>query len=37
MKPGIYHGIPNEEYHAAPGLSRSRLKLLVAGTPLQHG
>jgi len=34
VKPGIYPGIANEAYHAAPGLSRSRLKVLLTGTPL---
>lgn len=34
MKPGIYHNIPSEQYHGSAGLSRSRLKVLLEGTPL---
>lgn len=34
MQPGIYHDLTNEEYHAGPGLSRSRLVPLLEGTPL---
>ena len=33
MKPGIYHGVTNETYHASPGISKSGLDL-VAKSPL---
>jgi hypothetical protein len=31
---GIHAGVSSEAYHAAPGLSRSRLKALLTGPPL---
>lgn len=33
VEPGIYRGIPNEEYHRMPGLSRSTLKDIYRETP----
>lgn len=33
MTPGIYRGLPSEEYHAAPGCNFSRLVRLRTGTP----
>jgi len=34
VKVGIHFGMSNETYHASPGLSRSRLKLLLTDPPL---
>lgn len=34
MNHGIYFGMSNEAYHAAPGLSRSRLKVLLTAPPM---
>jgi len=33
IKPGIYAGIPNESYHAAPGISKSGLWTLQTQSP----
>lgn len=33
MKPGIYHDISNEAYHASDGLNASTIKSLARGTP----
>lgn len=35
MKPGIYSQIPNDEYHAGPGISKSGLDL-IARSPLHY-
>ena len=32
-EPGIHRGLTNERYHRAPGLSRSRLRILLESTP----
>ena len=29
VTPGVYHGVSNEDYHAAPGISSSQLKLFL--------
>lgn len=33
IKPGIYQGIPNEAYHAGPGISKSGLWTIATSTP----
>lgn len=35
MKPGVYEGIPNAEYHAGPGISKSGLDL-VHRSPMHY-
>lgn len=36
IKPGIYAGIPNEAYHAGPGVSKSGLWEIVTKTPMHY-
>lgn len=36
MKPGIYDGIPNAEYHADPALGSTSLKTLALKTPAHY-
>src|SRR5690606_28865958 len=35
MKPGVYAGIPNAEYHGGPGISKSGLDL-IHRSPLHY-
>lgn len=36
IKPGIYQGIPNEAYHAGPGISKSGLWTISTKTPAHY-
>lgn len=36
IKPGIYHGIPNEAYHAGPGISKSGLWTIQTKSPAHY-
>lgn len=36
IKPGIYQGIPNEAYHAGPGISKSGLWTIHTSTPAHY-
>lgn len=36
IKPGIYEGIPNEAYHAGPGISKSGLWTIHTQTPAHY-
>lgn len=36
IKPGIYQGIPNESYHAGPGISKSGLWTIHAQSPAHY-
>lgn len=36
IKPGIYQGIPNEAYHAGPGISKSGLWIIHEKTPAHY-
>jgi len=33
MQPGIYDNIPDDEYHASPGISNSGLVIIANKTP----
>ena len=36
IKPGIYQGIPNESYHAGPGISKSGLWTIHTKSPAHY-
>ena len=36
IRPGIYQGIPNEAYHAGPGISKSGLWTIHSSTPAHY-
>lgn len=36
IKPGIYQGIPNESYHAGPGISKSGLQTIYDRSPAHY-